>query len=257
MTSNWLLNSGAFHHIPSDLGNLSLHTPYGGPNDIIIGDGMGLFITHTGSKTPSSPYNYFKLNHVLCVHSMKKNLISISKFCHQNNTFIKFSPSSFFVKDLTKGITLLQGQVKDEVYKWPVFPSQSSLINAFSSTKSSPTIWHHRLGHLSSSIYKHVVSTFGFKLPGFSNSTSIIILISAIKVINYHFLLHLLLSQLMLAQSSPILRNIALWCDVFNTCLLLALTLLIWLAGCLSSCPNQPLSIRVLLSDCSAISVVL
>ena len=55
------------------------------------------------------------------------------------------------------------------MYEWLVFPSQSSPIIAFSSTKSSPTVWHHKLGHLSSSIYKHIVSTFGLELSGSSN----------------------------------------------------------------------------------------
>ena len=60
----------------------------------------------------------------------------------------------------------------------------------------------------------------------------------------------------MLAQSSLILWNIALWWDVFDTCLLLGLTLIIWSVSCLSSCTSQPLRIGVLLSNCFAISVV-
>ena len=135
----------------------------------MISNGESLFITHTGSKTLSSPSNSFKLNHVLCIPSMQKNLISVFKFCHQNNTFIESSPSSFFVKDLTIGTTLLQGQAKDGVYEWSDFPSQSSLIISFSSYKSFPTVWHHRLGHPLLSIYKHIVSTFGLELSECSN----------------------------------------------------------------------------------------
>ena len=67
----------------------------------------------------------------------------------------------------------------------------------------------------------------------------------------------LILSHLISAQSSLILRNITLWWDVFSTCLLLALALLIRLASCLSSCTSQPLRIRVLLSGSSTISIVL
>ena len=117
MTSNWLLDSGSSHHVTSDLNNLSLHTPYDEPDNIIIGDGTGLSITHTGSKILSSPSNSFKLNHVLCVPSMQKNLIFVSKFYHQNNTSIEFSPFSFFVKDLTTRTTILQGQSKNIVYE--------------------------------------------------------------------------------------------------------------------------------------------
>ncbi|CAL9193253.1 unnamed protein product [Musa hybrid cultivar] len=38
--SNWIVDSGASHHITADLQNLSLHNPYGGNEDIIIGDGF-------------------------------------------------------------------------------------------------------------------------------------------------------------------------------------------------------------------------
>lgn len=48
-SSSWLLDSGASHHITQDLSNLSLHKPYDGNEEIMIGDGSGLPITHTGS----------------------------------------------------------------------------------------------------------------------------------------------------------------------------------------------------------------
>ena len=34
--SNWIVDSGASHHITADLQNLSLHNPYGGNEDIIL-----------------------------------------------------------------------------------------------------------------------------------------------------------------------------------------------------------------------------
>uniref|UniRef100_A0A0D3AH30 Retrovirus-related Pol polyprotein from transposon TNT 1-94-like beta-barrel domain-containing protein n=2 Tax=Brassica oleracea var. oleracea TaxID=109376 RepID=A0A0D3AH30_BRAOL len=46
-SSTWLLDSGASHHMTSDLANLSLHTPYNGGDDVILGDGSGLNISHT------------------------------------------------------------------------------------------------------------------------------------------------------------------------------------------------------------------
>ena len=74
-----------------------------------------------------------------------------------------------FCKGSHHGTTLLQGQAKDKVYEWSVFPSHSSSIIAFFSTKSSPNVWHYRLGHPSSSIYKHIVSTFGLEFSKSSN----------------------------------------------------------------------------------------
>jgi hypothetical protein len=51
----WLLDSGASHHVNTDLDNLSLHSPYNGHDDVMIGDGTSLSITHTGSTKISSP----------------------------------------------------------------------------------------------------------------------------------------------------------------------------------------------------------
>ena len=53
--ANWLLDSGATHHITSDLNNLALHHPYQGGDDVLIADWSGLPITHTGSSTLSTP----------------------------------------------------------------------------------------------------------------------------------------------------------------------------------------------------------
>lgn len=45
--TSWLLDSGASHHVTSDLYNLSLDTPYTGADDIMIEDGS----TYGGSSS--------------------------------------------------------------------------------------------------------------------------------------------------------------------------------------------------------------
>ena len=104
------------------------------------------------------PYtHFFFLSNVLCVPTMKRNLTSISQFCHSNNTSIEFLPTSFFVKDVHTGAILLQGRTKDGVYEWPTMTSKSSHLLAFFVVKTTSFEWHHRLGHPSSSIFKHCV----------------------------------------------------------------------------------------------------
>ena len=55
-TPQWLLDSGASHHVTVDLSNLSFHTPYTGSDDIMIGDGSSLLITHTGTSHGGNPF---------------------------------------------------------------------------------------------------------------------------------------------------------------------------------------------------------
>ena len=100
----------------------------------MIGDDSGLQITHSGSTTLSTPFKTFQLHNVLCVPSMKKNLISIYQFCNHNHVCIEFLPSTFHVKDLRIGAILLKGQPKNVVYKWltPSLSFSAPLV-AFSS----------------------------------------------------------------------------------------------------------------------------
>ncbi|CAL9235941.1 unnamed protein product [Arabidopsis halleri] len=44
----WLLDSGATHHLTSDLNNLSFYQPYNGGDDVMIADGSNMTISHTG-----------------------------------------------------------------------------------------------------------------------------------------------------------------------------------------------------------------
>ena len=72
-----------------------MHTAHGGFDELFIGDGTSLQITHIGSTSLNSPYTSFHLNNVLCVPKAYKNLISISKLCDDNSTSIELFPFSF------------------------------------------------------------------------------------------------------------------------------------------------------------------
>ena len=154
----WFLESGASHHVIVDLNNLTFHAPYDGPNDIVINDGNGLHITHSSLTSLSTPSHSFTSLNVLCVPSMKRNLISISQFFKSNQTYVEFLPSSFHVKDLQTGAILLHGCTKDDVYEWPTKPSTS--IITFFGVKASHSDWHHRLGHHFMNIHWHLVSKY-------------------------------------------------------------------------------------------------
>lgn len=90
--TNWMLDTGASHHITAHLQNFSLHSEYKGPDDVILADGFGLLITHVGTTQLSSPAHSFSLNNFLCVPFIKQNLISFSQFCKTNNVSIEFWP---------------------------------------------------------------------------------------------------------------------------------------------------------------------
>ncbi|XP_013617128.1 PREDICTED: uncharacterized protein LOC106323577 [Brassica oleracea var. oleracea] len=111
--NEWLLDSGATHLLTSDLNNLAIHQAYTGGEEVAIADGSGLSITHTGSTSILTPTITLKLQDILCVPSVNKNLISVYRLCNANQVSVEFFPSCFQVKDLTTGIWLLQGHTKD------------------------------------------------------------------------------------------------------------------------------------------------
>ncbi|KAJ4967842.1 hypothetical protein NE237_014543 [Protea cynaroides] len=48
--SSWYTDSGATHHLTSDLSNLSLSAPYNGTNQVSVANGTGSQISHTDSS---------------------------------------------------------------------------------------------------------------------------------------------------------------------------------------------------------------
>lgn len=87
--SPWFLDSGASHHITRVLNNLALHSPYTGGENVVIGNGAGLPITHTGSTSFPSDSRSLNLTNILCVPDMKNNLISVNKLCQTNNVMVQ------------------------------------------------------------------------------------------------------------------------------------------------------------------------
>ncbi|XP_010418779.1 PREDICTED: uncharacterized protein LOC104704374 [Camelina sativa] len=155
---------GATHHMTSDLANLSVHEPYIGGEDVIVANGSSLSISHTGSKLLPSRLRDLRLNKILCVPDIHKNLISVYRLCNANSVSVTFYPAFFHVKDLSTGVLLLQDRTKDELYEWPISPHQVTTLSTSTSSKASLPVWHSRLGHPSSSVLNTMLSTFAISV---------------------------------------------------------------------------------------------
>jgi histone deacetylase 1/2 len=86
----WYLDSRASHHLTQNMGNLTSSTPYTGIDKVIIGNGKHLSISNTGSQRLVSNSHSFQLKKVFHVSFISANLISVAKFCSDNNALIKF-----------------------------------------------------------------------------------------------------------------------------------------------------------------------
>lgn len=128
--SNWILDSGASHHIATDLANLSMHSPYEGNDDVVIGNGNKLRITHIGTLAFSDLHS-LDFSNALLVPSMSKNLLSVSQLCKSNNVVVVFSDSDFQVKDCHMGGILLRGPRVNGLYLWPANVRTTTTPSAF------------------------------------------------------------------------------------------------------------------------------
>ena len=52
--TKWLIDSAASHNITGDLANLSVHSEYDGTDEVVIGDGSGLRVSHIDPTFVSS-----------------------------------------------------------------------------------------------------------------------------------------------------------------------------------------------------------
>jgi hypothetical protein len=179
MDKPWLLDSGASHTITSDLANLTTHSEYDGTDEVTLGDGSGLEISHIGSLSLKFPKKIFHFPDTLCVPYLCKNLIPVHHLTKHNNVFVELHPLYFFVKDKHTGMILLRGTCSNGVYTVPKpMVSSSPKVIAYVHERTSTDGWHKCLDHPSPKIVAHLLKSFSLpvsssKLSSLCNSCSI------------------------------------------------------------------------------------
>jgi len=85
---NWYPDTGSTNHLTNDLSNLNLKADeYHGTDQIRVGNGQGLQILYTGFAHLPTPHINFSLPHLLHVPHIKKKLIYVHLFTHDNQVF--------------------------------------------------------------------------------------------------------------------------------------------------------------------------
>ncbi|KAM1576535.1 hypothetical protein ACFX10_032842 [Malus domestica] len=158
-SSPWIVDSGATSHMTNNYATLQNPEAYTGLEQVYIGDGKGLPITHSGSSSITTSHSNFSLKNVLFVPDLKHNLLSANQFLIDNQCFMHLYPSHFTVKDLSSGMMRFKGPVQHGFY--PFYSSSHTgdkHIALTATTKASQTLWHGRLGHHSVKILNKLAS---------------------------------------------------------------------------------------------------
>jgi hypothetical protein len=158
-TQDWLADSGANTHITTEVSNITNPQPFNGTDTVGVGNGVGLNIKSFGlsilqCKTPHK--SHFLLKDILHCPNASANLLSINKFCLDNNCWFALTGSSFTVKDNMTGEVLLQGPSENGLYPIPMHPkflNKWKGLTAHLGVKTIDVVWHQRLGHPSVSVF--------------------------------------------------------------------------------------------------------
>jgi transposase InsO family protein len=179
---DWLADSGANTHITADTSNINNPQPFDGTETVGVGNGAGLYVKGIGSSfvhcKPSNSFNpsQFLLKDILHCPNASANLLSINKFCIDNNCWFALTGSNFFVKDNLTGAVLLQGPSENGLYPIPLHHTSLNKWKGFTAylgVKTTDTVWHQRLGHPSLSILQHLLKNQHLPLTGSVDKTKI------------------------------------------------------------------------------------
>ena len=144
---DWLPNTGATAHITDDPSNLFDPKPYIGSDFVMVGNGAQLPITHTGKAHLFPMASQLVLKNALVVHSIKKNLISISQLTRDYPCYVIFDDHGFFIMDLKTHQVLALGSKskEDGLYVLHRTSAKALFSNRFRVVDADT--WHGRLGH--------------------------------------------------------------------------------------------------------------
>ncbi|MFS7953765.1 putative RNA-directed DNA polymerase [Helianthus anomalus] len=156
--STWKPDTGANYHGTPDLSSLDNSEAYHGNDSLLVGNGNSLPIFHIGSSKIYSSNKTFNLSGILHVPALKHNLLSVQKFCLDNDVYFEFHSAYFVVKDESTRTTLLTGPSEQGLYSIRLPQLKSLPKVAFTAVKASSSIWHQRLGHPHAQVFRSVVS---------------------------------------------------------------------------------------------------
>jgi hypothetical protein len=167
----WFVDNGANAHITSDLENLYIKQPFQGDEIMVVSNGNdnGLQIHHSGSPIFQTPTSHVNLNKILHCPDVSANLLSINRFCIDNNCYFLLIGSYYIVKDILMGATLLEGSSEAGLY--PIDLKKISLnkrrgLTTLLGIKATFDVWHSRLGHPADPIIQKPITTQCLPLVG-------------------------------------------------------------------------------------------
>ena len=160
--TNWYMDSGATHHFSLNINILDTMTPFSGSNQVVVGNGKKLYISHPGTAKLPSSYSPLVLHQVYHTQKISNNLISVTKLCYDNKVFVEFYATHFLLKGQVSKRVFLQGQLDNGLYKVQSSCSPSTAFFpplVFIANIKDPNLWLKRLGHPVLSVVNQILDS--------------------------------------------------------------------------------------------------
>ncbi|KAI5341615.1 hypothetical protein L3X38_009490 [Prunus dulcis] len=168
--TNWCVDLGVTHHMTSNPSELSHVQPYTGNDSIVVGNGSHLSISHIGKTHLDRSIGSLHLNDVLCVPTIRNNLLSIRRFSKDNHCYFEMDANGFCVKDNKTGKVLLTGSSSGGLYHIHADPTISAKLG-FYGERTTQEVWHARLGHPSQAVFRVLFNKHKLPFHGRFDST--------------------------------------------------------------------------------------
>ncbi|KAH0974702.1 hypothetical protein GBA52_016601 [Prunus armeniaca] len=150
----WIADSGASHHMVSNVNTLESAQPRAYENRVIVGNGEGLPVAHIGHASVSSSSSVLHMSNVFHVPKLTANLMSVHQLCKENNCSMIFDQFGFSIQDKVTKRVLLIGRSHSGLYLIPGVAASSLPPNkaathevAYLGQQVKFSLWHSRLGH--------------------------------------------------------------------------------------------------------------
>ena len=125
----------------SDAGNLRFSRIYKEHDNIIVGDGSPLQISHVGNTILNTSHGKIDLDKVLVVPEIKKNLLSVSQLTKNHSCLFEFCSSGFKIKDKENGRILARRHKQGGLYALDREKADEALL-AIKNGRAPVDLWH-------------------------------------------------------------------------------------------------------------------
>ena len=170
-TSEWMVDSGASSHMTCKQELLRDYKEFEKPEKVSLGDGrsveaIGVGNIHLNMQFKVSDPKRCVMYRVLYVPKLACNLFSVRAAVSKGNV-VKFAATKCWIRNSKRNLCGM-GSLKDKMYLLNCEPILHEHVSVASEKENSTDLWHQRLGHLSESLIKEMVSNepvTGVKIP--------------------------------------------------------------------------------------------